>query len=173
MRIALLESIKIRLAEYLKGEENEMITNFDSTKVNPDLPGIITLSHGPLAKAVLESAAVILGMEIENSAAFCLEPDDNPMEYGKFVMESLEAFPKGCLICLDILGGSPFNQILLNYRKKESPPYAVTAVSLPMVISASTYRDAGLEPDELLETVIQESRDAVVNVKDMMEEIRR
>lgn len=43
-------------------------------KINPDLPGIVILSHGPFAVALLETAQLIFG-EADNIAAFSLEPE--------------------------------------------------------------------------------------------------
>lgn len=143
-----------------------MIKKFDRSNMEPGLPGIVILSHGPLAASILESAAVITGSEVKNSAAFCLEAEDDPMEYGETVSEALKEFPDGCLIFTDIIGGTPYNQLMIHSRKNKTVPLAVTGVSLPMVIVAATLRQSGLSEDELLKAVISESIEGMINVKE-------
>ena len=58
-----------------------MIQKFKPDKIEKGLTGIIVLSHGPMAVGMLDSAAVILGNEVKNSAAFCLEANDDPEKY--------------------------------------------------------------------------------------------
>lgn len=150
-----------------------MIERFDKTKIQSGLMGVVVMSHGPLAESVLESAAVITGNEIENSAAFCLETNDNPEEYGDVIEEAIQAFTEGCLIFLDLLGGTPFNQLLIRASKSGNLPVAITGVSLPMVLSAISLRKDGLSADELLEQIMEESSAGIVNVKARMESMKK
>ena len=46
-----------------------MIQRFEPDKIEKGTTGIIVLSHGPMAAGILDSAAVILGNEVKNSAA--------------------------------------------------------------------------------------------------------
>jgi len=150
-----------------------MISRFDKSKIRPDLMGIVVMSHGPLADSILESAAVITGCEVENSAAFCLEANDNPEEYGSVISEAVNAFSGGCLIFLDLLGGTPSNQLIIHAKKNKKEILAVTGVSLPMIISAITLREDGLQEDDLLHQIIEESIAGIVNVKARMENMRK
>ena len=146
-----------------------MIQKFKPDKIEKGLTGIIVLSHGPMAVGMLDSAAVILGNEVKNSAAFCLEANDDPEKYGETVQNAIESFQNDCLIFVDIIGGTPYNQLLLTSRKKGKIPLAVTGVNLPMVIVASSLRASGMKGDELIETMIEETKAGTINVKKRLE----
>ena len=79
--------------------------------VNPDLPGIILLSHGPLAVSLVDTAKMVFG-ESENLAAFSFEEGDDADQYRMKVAETLERFPVGSVVMLDLFGGTPCNQMM-------------------------------------------------------------
>lgn len=150
-----------------------MIKQFDESGIIPDMIGIMTLSHGPMASAILKSAAVISGEEVKNSAAFCLEADDDLMEYGKTVSAAIDAFPAGCLIFIDILGGTPYNQLVIQSRKKDKMPAALTGMSLPMIIVANMLRGSGMDGDTLIQAIMEECSTSVISVKERMESMKK
>ena len=150
-----------------------MIQRFEPDKIEKGTTGIIVLSHGPMAAGILDSAAVILGNEVKNSAAFCLESNDDPQVYGETVQKAIEEFHGDCVVFVDIIGGTPYNQLLLTSRKNGYIPLAVTGVNLPMVIVAASLRESGMEGDELLETMIEETKAGTINVKKRLEKMMK
>ena len=88
------------------------------------------------------------------------------------MQNAIESFQNDCLIFVDIIGGTPYNQLLLTSRKKrEVIPLAVTGVNLPMVIVASSLRASGMKGDELIETMIEETKAGTINVKKRLEKM--
>lgn len=49
--------------------------SFRSENMNPEVPGIILLSHGPFAVSLVETASMLFG-DAENIAAYSLEPGE-------------------------------------------------------------------------------------------------
>ena len=150
----------------LSGRESVMIQKFDPAKLEKDLSGIVVVSHGPLAAAILESAAVIMGKEVPNSAALCLEAEDEPSEFGEKLIEIMQSFESGCLVFTDIIGGTPYNQLVMQARKNHIVPAAITGVSLTMILVAASLRQPGMEEDEMLEMIMKENLDGMINVKE-------
>lgn len=70
-------------------------------KVNKDLPGIILLSHGPFAVSLVDTAKMLFG-ESENIAAYSLEPGDDIDKYREAFVETINEFPEGSMILVDL-----------------------------------------------------------------------
>ena len=84
------------------------------TKINEiqsDIPGIILLSHGPLASGLLGTMEMVLGT-VDNVTALELEEGDHPEKYRMRIAEIAEAMPEKSVFLMDIFGGSPFNQVI-------------------------------------------------------------
>ncbi len=80
------------------------------TKINEiqsDIPGIILLSHGPLASGLLGTMEMVLGT-VENVTALELEEGDHTEEYRKRIAEIAEAMPEKSVFLMDIFGGKSF-----------------------------------------------------------------
>ena len=80
------------------------------TKINEiqsDIPGIILLSHGPLASGLLGTMEMVLGT-VENVTALELEEGDHPEEYRKRIAEIAEAMPEKSVIFNGYFRGKPF-----------------------------------------------------------------
>lgn len=139
---------------------------FEKENIQPGVPGILLLSHGPLASAIVESAAMIIG-EQPNLAAFGLEPCDALEDYINAVLEAYNAFGGDALILLDLFGGTPCNQITLAALRNHLDILALSGLSLPMVIEACTLRSdaSGME---LLRQVEEVTKIGVVNITEKM-----
>ncbi|MTI47126.1 PTS sugar transporter subunit IIA [Sporosalibacterium faouarense] len=105
--------------------------------------GIILASHGPLAKATLKSAEMIMG-EQENITALALEPQDDPQELKNKIYDAAEKVDmgKGVIILVDLLGGSPGNAAA--YLAKDGYP-VITGLNLPMLLEVIGMRYGDLE----------------------------
>lgn len=135
---------------------------FDKENIQPGLPGIILLSHGPLAPAIVESALLIIG-EQPNLAAFGLETVDTLEDYSTAVMEAYHAFEGNALVLIDLYGGTPCNQMILAALKNKLDILALSGLNLPMVMDACTLRQDASGP-ELLEQVEEVAKIGIVNI---------
>ena len=102
--------------------------------VNPDLPGIILLSHGPLAVSLVDTAKMVFG-ESENLAAFSFEEGDDADQYRMKVAETLKRFP------VDLFGGTPCNQMMRYIQETGKPLEIVAGMNLPMLVSTFLARE--------------------------------
>lgn len=107
--------------------------------VNETLPGIILLSHGPFAVALVETAKMVFG-DSENVAAFSLEPGDDLDKYREAFVEVIEKFPEGSMIIVDLFGGTPCNQVMRYIEETKKPLNVVAGMNLPMLINAVLLR---------------------------------
>ena len=140
---------------------------FDKEAIVPDVPGIILLSHSELAVAMAKTAAFICG-ESENIAAFSFEDEDTPADYCDAFMEAVNAFPEGSVVLVDIFGGSPCNQLMVASKRQGKKIYAMSGMSLPMVVAAINSRS--FEKGEgLLQSIQDELEGFVVNITDKLE----
>ncbi len=151
----------------MAGKEIRMIKYFDPNNIKPDIPGIVILSHGPMAIAIAKSAEVIFGGPIENIAAFGLEENDVPEEYREEFFKAIDRFPKDTVILMDIFGGSPCNQLMRYSKSNNIEVNAIAGISLPMVLNASFLRKT-YSGKELIEKLINEGKDSIVNVSEML-----
>ncbi|SCL81335.1 PTS sugar transporter subunit IIA [Sporanaerobacter sp. PP17-6a] len=140
-------------------------------EIKADLPGIIVMSHGPLALALIESTKLIAG-ESENLAAFSLEAGDTAENFRNEFIETLKKFPKGSLVLLDITGGTPFNQLILSIKQYDVEVLSLSGVNLPMVIEAVFARKS-MSGKKLLKQIENAGREGIKNVTEFIEEFNK
>ena len=121
---------------------------------------IILISHGPLSKAILESAQLICG-EQENVKTFGLYLGDSVDTFRNQVRAAIEeSLSRGDLLVLtDIQSGSPFNvtcAAMGDYKFRH-----ITGMNLPMVIEAF---------DELANSLMAVGAMSVVNVNKLLDD---
>lgn len=133
--------------------------SYTQSKVNPDIPGIIVMSHGPFAVGLIDTAKMLFG-EPENIAAFSLEEGDDIDEYRSMFSKTFESFPKGSIVLADLYGGTPCNQVLQYAQENHQVFELVTGVNLPMLLHVVISRQS---PGILEEKDF--SLDAVENAK--------
>lgn len=110
-------------------------------EVNQTLPGIILLSHGPFAVSLIDTAKMLFG-DVENLAAFSLEPGDDIDKYREAFVEAIQAFPEGSVIMVDLFGGTPCNQVMRYIQETEKPLEVVSGMNLPMLVNAVMARES-------------------------------
>lgn len=125
---------------------------YKTETVNQNLPGILLLSHGPFAVALVDTAKMLFG-ESENLAAFSLEPGDDIDQYRKAFTEVIDEFPQGSLILVDLFGGTPCNQVMRYIQETGKPLEVVGGMNLPMLVNAVMAREAMSGKDFSLDTV--------------------
>lgn len=120
--------------------------------VNENLPGIILLSHGPFAVSLLDTAKMLFG-DSENLAAFSFEEGDDADRYRETFAETIDAFPKGSLILVDLFGGTPCNQVMRYVQEKGQPLEVVGGMNLPMLVNSVIAREEKSGKEFSLDTV--------------------
>lgn len=125
---------------------------YKTETVNQNLPGILLLSHGPFAVALVDTAKMLFG-ESENLAAFSLEPGDDIDQYREAFTEVINEFPQGSLILVDLFGGTPCNQVMRYIQETGKPLEVVGGMNLPMLVNAVMAREAMSGKDFSLDTV--------------------
>ena len=139
---------------------------FDKNAFQPELTGIILLSHGPLAPALVESSSLIIG-EQSNLVAFGLEPSDKLEDYIAAVMEAYNAFGGNALILVDMFGGTPCNQLTMAALRNSLHVLALSGLNLPMVMEACTLR-MELSGEELLKQVMEMTQAGFINITEKL-----
>ena len=133
--------------------------------VDPDLIGIVIVSHSTFASGMIDASEVILG-ESQNVAALGLELEDDPDEFGQQVADAIGLFPAGCLVLIDMLGGTPFNQLLLTANRSKYA--AVCGANLGMLLEVLNARDTQ-NLQELVQNAFNTGVECIVDVQKLME----
>lgn len=107
------------------------------------MAGIIIAAHGNMAKAMLESAELIVGKQ-DKVETLGLNHGDSIDEFSKKLENGIEKYKEeGTLVLLDFYGGTPFNTsaIIINKLAKECELECLTGVNLPMLLELFLNRD--------------------------------
>lgn len=134
------------------------------TKINEiqsDIPGIILLSHGPLASGLLGTMEMVLGT-VDNVTALELEEGDHPEKYRMRIAEIAEAMPEKSVFLMDIFGGSPFNQVIQYFLENGKEIRAVSGMNLGMLIAAVNARQN--DDSDMIEEIAKMGKEAVINI---------
>lgn len=119
---------------------------------------IILASHGPVAEAMIESAAMLYGRK-ENISALVLGEDDGIEEFRRKMEELLHVYRggTGTIILCDIPGGTPCNTaVLLAGQYRETAVLAgMSMVTLLEVMNC----DDGMELEECVSLLVESSRE--------------
>ncbi|MGH8629660.1 MAG: PTS sugar transporter subunit IIA [Burkholderiales bacterium] len=126
------------------------------------LVGIVIASHGSLARALLSSAAMIVGAQ-EGVTAVCLEAQDNLETFQAALSRAIDQADQGAgvVVLLDLFGGTPGNATLLCMRECEFP--AVSGVNLPMLLEVLLSRRAS-SPESLAELALESGAKGIVDI---------
>jgi len=105
------------------------------------MTGIIIVTHGKLAQALLETAEMIMGSQ-EYIGAIVFEAGQDVSNLQEKIQQMLCKMPKNdeALILVDLRGGSPYNaaaMVAMTMPKVK----VVTGVNLPMLLEILSSRD--------------------------------
>jgi mannose/fructose/sorbose-specific phosphotransferase system IIA component len=103
--------------------------------------GVIVISHGGLARAMVETSMMIVGDQ-ERVFAVDLAAEEDPELIAERVSSILEALGPDvtCLVLLDLFGGSPA-QACLRLAAREPRLELVSGVNLPMLLEVLLNKD--------------------------------
>ncbi|MGI6251462.1 MAG: PTS sugar transporter subunit IIA [Anaerolineaceae bacterium] len=136
----------------------------------PNLPGIVLLSHGPMAFGMMESAEMITG-KLDNFVAISLEPGDTPESFRDAYEKVLMDYPKGSIVLVDLFGGTPSNQIMQTVFRENCNVFAIAGMNLGMLIEASVLRTS-CSGQALLDKLEIIGKESVINLTDKVREIK-
>lgn len=133
-------------------------------QINETIPGIVLCSHGSLSEGMLSAVQMIYG-ECPNMAAIGLEVSDNVAEWGKELGVLTKLFPGGTIILIDLYGGTPCSQCLLQTVKELKcgrPICAIAGLNLGMVLELLVLREQ-VEIDQITAVALEAGKKAVVD----------
>lgn len=129
------------------------------------MQGIILISHGDMAKGMLNSAGMFFGeTELQQVATVSLYPADSPEEFDVKLAEAIEQVNTGdgVIILADLLGGTPGNRAA--YKCSDSIQ-VITGMNLPIFMELLGLRLGGnVEVDGLIST----GRDGIVSLNKLL-----
>lgn len=132
--------------------------------VSPELTGILLISHGSYASGLAEAAGMIFG-NIENLAVLCFDEETDLDSFGVRIHDAVNSFPAGCLVMVDILGGTPFNQLFLANPEKNFS--AVCGTNLNMLLEVLVSRE-GKTAEALAQKAVNVGRESIIDVNSML-----
>lgn len=130
---------------------------------------VLIISHGDLAEAMLESAAMICGAAPEHEVTFLgLFPGDSPESFEKKILDVLSAWAgKDVLVLSDLRSGTPFNvaaRLMQSHRFQH-----ISGVNLALVIEALMSRDM-MSVEETAETLREMAPETIMDVSQFFED---
>jgi D-glucosaminate-specific PTS system IIA component len=123
---------------------------------------LVVASHGGLAAALLDAAAMICG-PAEGATAVGLDPSDSPEAYRDRLVAAV-APGRPTLILTDLYGGTPQNVAIVAARSAEVR--LISGANLGLLIEALT-ADEPLG-DALVERLVASARDSIVDLAAQM-----
>ncbi len=128
--------------------------------------GIVLVSHGDLASALLRAAEIIAG-KIENTVTVDIPPKMGMEEIHTEVEAAIRTVDtgKGVLLLIDMFGGTPSN-IGLSFLATHQVE-VVTGVNLPMMVKLTVAREKMSLP-ELAKYLLEYGQRNITNPGDML-----
>lgn len=128
---------------------------------------ILVVTHGPLGKALVETAQLILGNS-PHVAAFGLYHGDSIEQLQEVIRAQIQEKngENGVLVLTDLFGGSPCNQTALVMKALDgvAKVECLAGVNLPLLIEALAMRGA-LSLEELARHCRQKGIEGIVNLR--------
>ena len=128
--------------------------------------GILIVSHGRFAEALISSVQVLMG-GLKRIRGVSIWPKENSKEVKERIQKEMTAVDDGdgVLILTDILGGTPTNLTLP--LLEEDKVEVVTGVNVPMLVIVSSYRK-GRSLEEIAALAKKSGRRSIVMAKSVL-----
>ena len=129
---------------------------------------VILISHGPLAKAMLESAELLAGKQ-DDVKTFGLYEDDSVDVFREMIRDAIEeslAQNDQLLVLTDIMAGSPFNVTVAAMQDFKFTH--LTGMNLAMVVEVLLDRE-DMTIDEVITEFEESVPNTIVNVNKFLE----
>ena len=127
---------------------------------------IVLVTHGQLAKEMLETAGLIIGKPTDGFDTFAVTTATSVEKEAAKLKTLLETCPEGAVILTDIFGGSATNISLM--ASKDLPNcHVITGLNLSMLLTAINSRKK-LNAKELAEKIEADGKRAVINATELL-----
>lgn len=128
--------------------------------------GILIVSHGRLAEALIFSVQSLVG-NLQRIKGVSIWPKDREKDIRDRIQKEIKEVDdgQGVVILTDILGGTPTN-LSLSFLKDEKIE-VVTGVNMPMLLTLSSYRK-GRSLRELGKLVKKSGRRSIILAKEVL-----
>ena len=128
---------------------------------------IILVTHGQLAKEMLDTAAQIIGKPTDDGfATFAVTTTASVQQEAEKLKKTLAQCQDGAVILTDIFGGSATN-ISLTATKDLPNCHVITGLNLSMLLTAINSRKK-LTAKELAEKIEADGKRAVINATELV-----
>ena len=132
-------------------------------------PWIIIMTHGYFGTELKKSAELVLG-PLKDVYCLSLIEEMDPMELSAQLGKLLEEAPDNTIILTDLFGGTPSNISAIYATKKNYT--VISGVNLPILVEAEMSRtESGNE--DLTERLISAGTSGIVNIRKIMEEMKK
>ncbi|NBK93673.1 PTS sugar transporter subunit IIA [bacterium 1XD21-13] len=129
---------------------------------------IMIVTHGPLAQAFKESAAMFFGSAADNLVTLGLFPTDSPEGLKDKIVEKVNEIDngEGVLVFVDIFAGSPFNMtaMAIDELKENHKIQCFTGVNMPVLMEALGSCET-MSLEELREDVASTAQESIVDLR--------
>ena len=128
--------------------------------------GILIVSHGKLAEALISSVQFLLG-SLQKIRGVSIWPKDKGKEVRDRIQREIKEVDDGdgVVILTDVLGGTPTN-LSISFLEKEKVE-VVTGVNMPMLLTLSSYRK-GRSLREIGKLVKKSGRRSIVLAREIL-----
>ncbi len=128
--------------------------------------GIIAISHGPFAKALIKSVEMVYCKQ-DKIEAISLGPGESMEILKNKINEIINKFQVDeVLIMVDLLSGTPYNVSSLEMEKSDININVITGLNMPMILETLLFRNETLEKVSVIAT--EAGKNGVVNVKERL-----
>ena len=133
--------------------------------------GILVVSHGRLAEALISSVEFLVG-ELKRTKGLSIWPKESKKEIKHRIQQKMAEIDDGdgVVILTDIMGGTPTN-IALSFLEDEKVE-VVTGVNMPMLLTLSSYRE-GRSLKEIVGLVKKSGRRSITLAKEVFRRKRK
>ncbi len=128
--------------------------------------GILIISHGRLAEALISSVQFLVG-SLKRVKGISIWPKDGKEEVKDRIQKGIREVDDGdgVVILTDVLGGTPTNLSLSVLAEKNVE--VVTGVNLPMLLTLASYR-SGRSLREIGRLVKKSGRRSIISAKELL-----
>ncbi len=124
--------------------------------------GFVLVSHGGMAKGMLEALEMITGVT-DQVAAFGLYEGESPDSLLDSIREKLPVLDdgSGVIFFVDMFGASPFNTCARIFLEDQQRYALICGMNLPMLLELGFQRE-GASVDDLAQMAVNNGKDSVI-----------
>lgn len=126
--------------------------------------GLLIVAHDELAKALINTSKMIYG-EVENLEAVSFVPGEGLEILKDKILKTTEKMDMkcGCIVLLDVFGGTPMNASIMALGKKEDIDF-IHGVNMPMVLEVLAMRES-MNVKELADIAVNAGKNGIGSIR--------